>query len=113
MQARYRLRKNSQFRYTYRKGKSAGDQSLILHFVRGPKLLVGIAVSKKVGNAVVRNRVKRRLREAFRQEIPNLKCGMYVITVKENAGKTLYEDLRRSLRNLLNKQKLFKQRDTL
>ena len=55
--------------------RSYACRELVLLFVRGSKLQVGFSVSKKVGKAVVRNRVKRRLREAFSPQIPNLKCG--------------------------------------
>ena len=45
MQKEYRLRKNGQFRYVYRKGKSSGSREIVLNFVRAPKMLVGFAVS--------------------------------------------------------------------
>ena len=78
MQKAYRIRKNGQFHYVFRKGKSMGTHLLSLVYVRAGKLQVGFAVNKKVGHAVVRNRVKRRLRECFRQQIPSLKNGFYV-----------------------------------
>ena len=57
MEQQHRLRKNSQFRYVYRKGKGAACREMSIGFIRGPKLLVGFAVSKKIGNAVTRNQV--------------------------------------------------------
>ena len=63
MQKAYRIRKNGQFHYVFRKGKSMGTHLLSLVYVRAGKLQVGFAVNKKVGHAVVRNRVKRRLRD--------------------------------------------------
>ena len=70
MKRTYSLRKNSQFQYVYRRGKSCACRELVLLFVRGPRMQVGFSVSKKVGKAVVRNRVKRRLREAFSPRSP-------------------------------------------
>ena len=87
MKRMYSLRKNSQFQFVYRRGKSYACRELVLLFVRGPKLQVGFSVSKKVGKAVVRNRVKRRLREAFSPQIPNLKCGQYVFVAREAAAR--------------------------
>lgn len=111
MQKEYRLRKNGQFRYVYRKGKSAGSRELVLNFVRASKMLVGFAVSKKIGNAVTRNLVKRRLREAFKEEMPFLRCGMYVFTARENAALADFQTLKKSMRYVLRKQNLYRVSD--
>ncbi len=107
MQKDFRLRKNGQFRYVYRKGKGGGCRELSLAFVPAHRLLVGFAVSKKVGGAVTRNLVKRRLRAAFSSQIPRLRRGMYVVTAREEAANVDYQQLLRSLCYLMRKQQLY------
>lgn len=62
------LKKNYEFRRLYNKGKSAPTPYLVVYARRTgrPGNRVGITVSNKIGKAVVRNRVRRRLREIYR-----------------------------------------------
>ena len=108
MQKAYRIRKNGQFHYVFRKGKRMGTHLLSLVYVRAGKLQVGFAVNKKVGHAVVRNRVKRRLRECFRQQIPSLKNGFYVFVARPEAADATYWQLEQAMRSLLKRHGLYR-----
>jgi ribonuclease P protein component len=109
MQRAVRLRKNRQFQYVYHKGRSCACRELVVLHVRNPRLQVGFSVSRKVGNSVARNRVKRRLREQFRSLMPQLKNGLYVVVAREAAAKADSRTLGASLAYLLRKQNLFKE----
>lgn len=74
--AAHRMRRSADFERTVRQGARAGRNTLVVHLVTrtdpGPGPAVGFVVSKGVGNAVVRNRVKRRLRALTTERLPVL-----------------------------------------
>ena len=78
------LKKDSDFRKDYKYGKSVANKYLVMYILNN-KLeysRLGISVSKKVGNATVRNKVKRRIREAYRNLIDeNVKSGYDIVFI--------------------------------
>lgn len=106
MQQPYRLRKNKQFQYVYHKGRSCATREIVLLYIRASRLQVGFSVSRKVGNSVMRNRVKRRLREQFRPLIPRLKKGYYIVVARESASRADSRALGAALLSALRRQKL-------
>ena len=107
MQKRYRLKKDKAFQYVYHRGKSASCRDLGLLAAKGRGLQVGFSVSKKVGNAVTRNKVKRRLRECFRPHLGDVKNGLYVIVARPSAANATFAQLQRQVEELLRKQAAF------
>ena len=77
------LKENYLFRRLYQRGKTAADGRIALYVRRngGRENRLGFTVSTKVGCAVVRNRVRRRLREIYRLHEASLKNGVDVVIV--------------------------------
>jgi ribonuclease P protein component len=112
MQSVYRLKKNSQFEFTYKRGKSLACRDLVLVYARtnSGTLKAGFSVSKKIGKSVVRNKVKRRLREAFNKHIPNLKQNYnYVFIARKTIAEADFKSMEDSVNYLLKKAALFKE----
>ena len=83
MDARCTLKKNSDFRRLYSKGKSAVTPYMVVYCRRSREAhnRTGYTVSTKLGHAVVRNRVRRRLREIYRLNSPALRSGWDIVVV--------------------------------
>jgi len=103
LQQQYRMRQDRQFRYVYRRGIRASGRELSLLHVRSQQRRVGFSVGKKVGGAVVRNRVKRRLREVFRPRMESLPSGLYVVVARPGAAEATLAQLNMSVNHLLAK----------
>lgn len=77
------LKKNRDFQLVYRRGASAANRFLVMYVRRNQleKNRVGISVSKKVGNSVVRHRLTRLIREAYRLNEFRFKKGLDVVII--------------------------------
>ena len=106
---RFRLGRNRNYRYVYRKGKSFASRSLVLVYLRGKDLKLGFSVSSKVGNAVTRNRVRRCMREDARLMRPQLKRGKYIFVARVAAARCAHEALAREMYALLSRAQLLKE----
>ncbi|WP_114853878.1 ribonuclease P protein component [Brachybacterium sp. YJGR34] len=81
--SRHRLRTGDEFRAVTRGGVRSARSHVVVHLALLPQgdgvPRVGFVVSKKVGNAVVRNRVTRRLREIVRRRLETLPAGSGIV----------------------------------
>lgn len=101
----HRLRKNNQFQVVFRKGKSKANRQFVVYYVSQPHhktFRFGLSVSKRVGNAVVRNRIKRRVREVMREFEPRLDAQKdYVIIARKPTADMSYKEMKKSLQHVL------------
>lgn len=105
------LKENHLFRRTYNRGKTAADSRLALYVRRSGRKgnRLGLTVSTKVGHAVVRNRIRRRLREIYRLHEDQFIGGCDVVAVaRMRAADSDYRQLERSFLKLADKLGLVK-----
>ena len=106
-----RLRKRYQYQYIYKSGSFISEKAVTLHYVTSKTkcIKVGFAVTKKIGGAIKRNLIRRRLREIIRKHLINLKQNYNIIIVaKESILDVDFENLSKQIVNLLKKADLFK-----
>lgn len=109
----YRIRKDAEFRAVYKRGKSFSNTLLVLYICVNRKKVnrLGVSVSKKVGKSVVRNRIKRLIKENFRLNSDCIKVGngydLIFIARKSSKDKN-YMEINSSVKNLIKKAGLFK-----
>lgn len=100
------IRQNHEFRSLYYKGGSKASGLLVVYFKKNRygQSRLGITVSKKVGNAVTRNRVRRLIKENYRLMEPEIRDGYDVIIVaRARMAEADFHAAGASLRMLLGK----------
>ncbi|TWM22102.1 Ribonuclease P protein component [Bacillus paralicheniformis] len=114
MKKRNRLKKNEDFQKVFKKGKSMANRQYVLYVLHQPEakeFRVGLSVSKKIGNAVVRNRVKRLIRQVIQEERDLLKQeNDYIIIARKPAADLSYEETKKSLQHLFRKSFVYRKK---
>ena len=104
----HRLRRSGDFQTAYRRGRHWAHPLLALQVLPRPSgIRVGVTAGKKVGIAVVRNRVRRRLREIVRAEMPGWRRGCDVIlSARAGAADATFAELGATVRELARRARL-------
>ncbi len=106
-----KLKKNYEFKKVYNEGRYYVEKYVVMYIIMNNSASnrVGFSVSKKVGNSVVRNRVKRIMKEVYRKYSENTKLGYdMVFTARVGSGSADYKMIEKNMISILNKAKLKK-----
>ena len=109
------LKKNAEFGRVYNKGKSAANRTLVLYILDNgtDRNRLGISVSKKVGNIVVRHRVKRLIKESYRLNEERFLPGYDLVYIARVSSKDKsYREIEKSLLHVSGKMKILGEADS-
>ena len=97
------LKKNSDFQNVYKNGKSYANKYLVMYVLKNElnRNRIGISVSKKVGNSVIRHHITRLIRESYRlqEDVFNSSLDIVVIA-RSNAREVGYKEIESALLHL-------------
>lgn len=116
MKKEYRIKKNHEFSFIFEKGKSFANRQFVVYTMNKPgqaHYRVGITVSRKMGNAVERNRIKRRIREIMREIGDELiQERDYVIIARKPVLHMTYDEMKKSMRHVMKVGNTYKDKRT-
>ncbi|MFC4100763.1 ribonuclease P protein component [Paenibacillus xanthanilyticus] len=112
MQRKLRLRNREDFSRIYRQGKSFANGQFVLYWSRQPKaepFRMGVSASKKIGNAVVRNRMRRVAKEIVRLQADRIQPHIdFILIVRKPAVGMTSKELERSIMHVMKRAGLLK-----
>lgn len=101
MKKKHRIKKNDEFQTVFQKGKSTANRQFVVYQLdkeEQPNFRIGLSVSKKIGNAVVRNRIKRMIRQSITELKDEIDSGKdFVIIARKPCAEMTYEEVKKSL----------------
>lgn len=114
MKKKQRIKKNEDFSLVFKQGHSVANRQFVLYVL--PKegqtyFRLGLSVSKRVGNAVTRNRIKRYVREVFQAKQEQLEVGAdYVVIARKPTAEMNLQEIEQSMLHVLRKARAIKKR---
>lgn len=111
----YSLRKNQEFQLVYKQGKSYANRLLVMYIKENgtQENKIGISVSKKVGNSIIRHRIKRLVKESYRLHLEEIKTGYDIVVVARNTAKEKdYSDIESAVMHLCRLHHIVEDKET-
>lgn len=92
------------YRKVYAEGRSVSNRLLVLYYLADPSgVKMGVSVPGRLGKATLRNKLRRRVKEAFRRFPPEVSSGQFVFVVRRGAASATFSDLVDAMRGLFKK----------
>lgn len=113
MEKAYRIKKNDDFQKVYKQGKSVANKQFIIYRLKNQEnehFRLGISVSKKIGNAVTRNRIKRAIRESFTRHKQDIIKDDFIVIARNPSKDMTVEEIHKSLEHVMKIAKGFNKR---
>ena len=110
MKKRRRIKSEKDFQFVFKKGKSFANRQIVVYVISKTdqvEFRIGLSVSKKIGNAVVRNRIKRYLRQSFFEIGPNLVRDIDIVVIaRTQLSEYSFSEVKNSLIHVLKRASL-------
>ena len=97
------LKKNMEFQNVYKNGKSYANKYLVMYVLKNDlnKNRIGISVSKKVGNSVIRHRITRLIRESYRLQEDVFNSSLDIVVIARSSAREVgYKEIESALLHL-------------
>jgi ribonuclease P protein component len=114
MKKSYRIKKNEDFQAIFKKKKSFANRQFVIYLMDKPgqdHFRIGLSVSKKLGNAVVRNRIKRYIRESVKELQKQIVDKDIIIIARHPVAEMNFHEVKKSLLHVMNVAKVIKRRE--
>lgn len=112
MKKSYRVKKEAEFQKVFHQGQSTANRQFVIYVLTKPSqqhFRVGLSVGKKLGNAVLRNQIKRYIRQSILDLKPHLKGTVdFIVIARKPANKMNQAEITKSLVHVLHLAKLIK-----
>lgn len=111
MKKSYRVKSDKDFQAIFSQGQNVANRKFVVYRLakKQDHYRVGLSVGKKIGNAVMRNAIKRKLRHVLMELAPNLRHDDFVVIARKGVEELDYHEIKRNLIHVLSLAKLYQE----
>lgn len=115
MKKSYRVKRKRDFADIFNQGNNVANRRFVVYQLAKSQdhFRVGLSVSKKLGNAVVRNRIKRKLRHVLMELAQDLTTVDFVVIARKGVEEMSYQDIKQNLIHVLKLATIYQEGDSL